>query len=271
MSKTLDALGDRMKAYEAAEAQRRLMPRLPAMLRLDGRGFSKFTKDFARPFDTEFAQAMRTLTVALVEETNACVGYTQSDEISLVLHSDDPASQIYFDGRIQKIASCLAGFAATRFVPILDRCMTRAHGQFPTFDCRVWNVPTLDEAVNCLIWREQDATKNSISMAARHYYSHAELMNKNGKEMQELLHAKGVNWSDYPAFFKRGSYVRRVHHRRKFTAQDLEALPPMHNARRNPDLELEFSTVEVQELPRLASITNRVDVIFHGAAPEVSE
>jgi tRNA(His) 5'-end guanylyltransferase len=78
----------------------------------------------------------------------------------------------------------------------------------PRFDARVYVVPTLEEAVNSFLWREQDATKNSITMAASAYYSHNELMNKNGSEKQEMLFQKEVNWNDYPTFFIRVSYVQ---------------------------------------------------------------
>lgn len=268
MGKTLDALGDRMKGYERPEAGRCLMPLLPAVVRLDGRGFSRWTRGLQRPYDVRLQSLMVDLTAALVEETNARIGYTQSDEISLVLYAPDPKSQLYFDGRIQKITSCLAGYAAAWFnrdVP--GRIPEKAAGPLATFDCRVWNVPSIDEATNAVLWRELDATKNAVQMAAHHYYSHAELDNKHTGEMQEMLWRKGVNFNDYPAAFKRGSYVRRVTRTGRFTAEEIAALPPMHDAARNPDAEFERSTVERVEFPPLSKVPNRVAVLFDGAAP----
>jgi tRNA(His) guanylyltransferase len=262
-----DVMGDRMKGYEAVEAQRRLMPLLPAVVRLDGRGFSRWTGGLKRPFDPRLSTCMIELTRALVEETNARVGYTQSDEISLILYSNRTTSQLYFDGRVQKICSCLAGFAALTFAGLVRAHIPEKSARPAMFDCRVWNVPTLEEASNAILWREYDATKNSIEMAARCYYSHNALLGKHGGEMQELLHRKGVNWNDYPAFFKRGSYIQRRVITRAFTAEQIELLPPKHAARTNPNLVVERSEIRPLDLPPLNRVKNRVDVLIHGADP----
>jgi len=100
-----DSLGDRMKLYESAEASRRFMPLLPVLARIDGRCFSSFTKGMERPYDSVMTDMMIATTAALVSETNACMGYTQSDEITLAWHSTDLKSQIFFDGRIMKMTS----------------------------------------------------------------------------------------------------------------------------------------------------------------------
>jgi tRNA(His) 5'-end guanylyltransferase len=258
-----------MKLYEGAEAQRRLLPLIPAIARLDGRNFHTFTRDMERPYDPRMMQAMRALTVLLVRECNARLGYTQSDEITLVMYTDDPKSQTYFDGRIQKMTSSLAAFASVHFGELLREVgMGHKVAERPSFDCRVWNVPDLEEAANCVMWREWDATKNSISMAAQAYFSHASLQGKNGKQMQEMLfQEQGINWSEYPAAFKRGTYVRRVTTSEPFTAEEIAALPAKHQARTNPDLVVERSRIDVVELPPLASIINRSGVLFRGCAP----
>ncbi|KKL92895.1 hypothetical protein LCGC14_1880070, partial [marine sediment metagenome] len=106
-----DNFGDRMKMYEKAESGRRFMPLLPVYARLDGRSFSRFTKGFNRPYDKRMSEAMIDTTKYLVEETNALIGYSQSDEISLVWYSDSIDSQIFFDGKIQKMVSVLAALA----------------------------------------------------------------------------------------------------------------------------------------------------------------
>jgi tRNA(His) 5'-end guanylyltransferase len=264
-----DNFGDRMKLYESATAGQRLMPLLPAMIRIDGKGFSKFTKGLRRPYDQRLSDIMVETTKALVAETNALIGYTQSDEISLVLFSDNQKSQIYFDGRIQKMVGDLAAVASLTFNDLIrERIPEKAHLR-PRFDCRVWNVPTKMEAVNTLLWREQDATKNSISMAARSVYSHNEVNNKNGGEKQDMLMEKGINWNDYPAFFKRGTFVRRETEVRAFTAEELDLLPPKHAARQNPDLEIERQVIREVDMPPFGKVTNRVGVIFDGEQPEV--
>ncbi len=140
-----------------------------------------------------------------------------------------------------------------------------------TFDARVWNVPNIVEGANCFLWREQDATKNSVSMAARAYYSHSALMNKNGSEMQEMLFQKGVNWNDYPAFFKRGSYIQRKVVSRRFTADELDKLPEKHEARRNPDLMVERTEYMVLDMGPFGRVINRPEVIFFGAEPQYAQ
>ena len=101
--------------YEGIEAGRRFIPTLPVMARMDGRGFSKFTKGMNRPYDERMSAAMVETTVALVKATGACFGYSQSDEITLVWHSIDVKSQVFFDGRIQKMTSQLAALATLFF------------------------------------------------------------------------------------------------------------------------------------------------------------
>jgi tRNA(His) 5'-end guanylyltransferase len=136
-----------------------------------------------------------------------------------------------------------------------------------TFDCRVWTVPSKEEAVNCLLWRELDATKNSVSMASSAYYSHNFLNGKNGSEKQELLFQKGINWNDYPIFFKRGTYVKRVVFSRKLTTPELDKLPIKHTARENPDMEFTRSEIRELDMPIFRTIINKVEVVFDGATP----
>jgi tRNA(His) 5'-end guanylyltransferase len=143
--------------------------------------------------------------------------------------------------------------------------------KLPTFDARVWNVPNVVEGANVFLWREQDATKNSISMAARSYYSHKILMNKNGSEMQEMLFQKGINWNDYPTFFRRGTYIQRRKVERLFTAVELDKLPLKHEARRNPNLSFNRTEIIALELPPLRKITNRSEVVFYGADYELAK
>lgn len=272
----LDDLGDRMKLYESAEAGRRLMPLLPALARLDGRAFHTFTRGMRRPYDERLSRAMVATTMFLVEETNAIVGYTQSDEITLCWHSTDPKSQIFFDGRIQKMCSVLAAMCSAKFASVFEdrfcdepERVAQAGSKPPVFDCRVWNVPTAEEAANVFLWRELDATKNAVQMAAQSIFSHKELQGKNGAEMQEMLFAKGINFNDYPAFFKRGTFVRRVVVKKKLSTDELDSLPPKHHARQNPDMEFERSVIGPVDLPPLLKVANRVGVMFGGEEPRI--
>lgn len=266
-----DELGDRMKEYEEAGAGKKLMKLLPVLARIDGRAFSSFTEGLDRPYDPVMSQMMVDTTKHLVKETNALMGYCQSDEISLLLYSDKPGTQIYFDGRHSKITSQLAAQASVFFFSLtqerLDPCYS---AKTPTFDCRVWNVPNKSEAANCFLWRELDATRNSISMAAHHYFDQPELHGVSCSEMQEMLFSKGINWNDYPAFFKRGTYVRREVVNARFSAEELDKLPPLHNARKNPDLLVERSVVEAMAMPPFNRVINREGVLFNGEKPLVA-
>lgn len=268
---TADTLGDRMKEYEGVEAQRRLMPLLPAMARLDGRAFHTFTKGLERPYDQGFSDLMVETMRYLVENTNALIGYTQSDEITLTWLAPEADSQIFFAGRVQKMCSILAAMASSRFNEMLDAYLPEKQGRLGLFDCRVWNVPNKQEGTNVFLWREWDATKNSVSMAAQHYYSHKELHGKDQSDMHEMLFQKGVNWNDYPSFFKRGTYAQRKEMQRPFTGSELKNLPEKHEARRNPNLLVTRHDVMLLDMPPLARVVNRVDVIYSGAEPITEE
>ncbi len=266
-----DNIGDRMKNYENAECGRRFMSLLPILARIDGRAFHSFTKGMNRPYDIRFSNCMVETAKYLAKETNAAMAYTQSDEITLAWHSTDIKSQIWFDGRIAKMTSQLAAQATAFFYREIGFAGFDAKylDKMPTFDARVWQVPNRTEAANCFLWREWDATKNSISMAASSVYSNKELFGKNGSQKQEMLFQKGINWNDYPAFFKRGTYIQKCKVSTPFSEDELEDLPPKHAARQNPELLIERTVWKQRELPILSTIINREDVIFNGANEEV--
>jgi tRNA(His) guanylyltransferase len=261
------SLGSRMKIYEQAETGRVFLPGLPVVARLDGRSFHSFTRSLERPYDKRLSDLMVQVTVYLVGEACARIGYTQSDEISLVFYSDGVESQIFFDGSVFKMTSVLASMASVKFKALLPSFIPEKKNGLPVFDCRVWNVPSREEAVNTLIWRELDATRNSVSMAAQAYYPHEQLLGRDNSELQEMLFEKGINWNDYPSFFKRGVYVQRRRVKRRFTIEELDSLPPQHNARVNPNLEVDRTEIRVVEMPPLARVKNREQVVFEGAEP----
>ena len=264
-----DALGDRMKEYEGAEAGRRLPTHLPVCVRIDGKRFSKFTQGLHRPFDERLSRLMVATTRHLMVESGALAGYTQSDEISLLFAPTAPNSEAYLDNRAQKLCSILASMATAYFNAHLGAAIPEKAGALAMFDCRAWSVPSEEEAANVFLWRELDATKNSVSMAARAYYGHGELHNKDAHEMREMLLKKGVDWHDYPAFFKRGTFLLRRSVTRRFSAEELEALPPKHAARRDPDLLVTRTLVEPTSVPPFTRVRNRAGVLFRGEEPEL--
>jgi tRNA(His) 5'-end guanylyltransferase len=264
MESSKDGLGDRMKFYESNGAgEQRLIPMVPALARLDGKAFHTFTRGLQRPYDQRLSDLMVETTKFLVDETCAKIGYTQSDEITLLWLTSGYNSEIYFDGRIQKLVSVLAAKCSVFFNSKLPSTIPEKAGAYPVFDCRVWNVPNETEAVNALIWRQNDATRNSISMAAQTHFSHNQLHEKSCDEMQEMLFKeKGINWNNYPTFFKRGTFIKRRKATRTFTVDEIDKLPTKHEARSNPELKVERSEICVVDWPQLTKVANREDIVF---------
>jgi tRNA(His) 5'-end guanylyltransferase len=262
-----DGLGDRCKQFEQAEAGRRAMRGLPLLARLDGRAFHTFTRDMRRPYEPAMSRAMIETTRFLVGDATARVGYTQSDEITLAWYEPSQSVTEYaFDGRYQKLASVLAGMASVKFSQLIARDLPAKADTVPHFDCRVWQVPTLADAADVFVWREDDATKNSITMAAGAYYSEPELHGKDAAAKHDLLHARGVNWNDFPAFFKRGSYLQRRAVERLLTDDERAKIPEAH--RPAPDTRVKRTSVVELDLPPVRKIGNLVAVLFEAAAPE---
>lgn len=259
-------IDNRMKSYEAVESGRRFMPLLPVCARIDGKCFSSFTKGLNRPFDVGMHRCMKATTKHLVKETNACVGFTESDEITLIWYSSSAKSQIFFAGRIQKMTSILAASASVHFNNMLPSMLPQKANSnpAPVFDCRVWQVPTLTEAANVLVWRELDATRNSVQMAASSVYSNKELFKKNNEQMQDMLMAKGINWNDYPSWFKRGVYILRREEMRAFSTEEFVNLPKNHAARANPSMKYKRKIFETLSMPPIVKVINKEGVLFKG-------
>lgn len=228
------SLGDRMKTYEAV-SKNYLMRRTPVIIRLDGKAFHTFTRGLDKPFDKVFVNIMQKTMLALCNEIQGCVlGYTQSDEITLVLVDyKNLDSCAWFDNQVQKMVSVSSSLATLYFnkylteilnnvredISLADSNMSSAHNyqrnmefmkkwenkEFKAiFDSRVFNVPQY-EVVNNLIWRQQDATRNSINSLAQSLFSHKELQGINCKDVQnKMFTEKDVNWNDLPIHLKRG-------------------------------------------------------------------
>lgn len=259
-----DNFGDRMKMYEENETSRKLILTLPICIRLDGKAFHSWTKGLKRPYDESFRDCMVETTKFLIEETNAIIGYTQSDEISLIIYQPNIQSEVYFEGKIYKLTSVIASLCTAKFNQLVSKNISQDK-PLAFFDCRIWQVPNIVEATNVLLWREMDATRNSISMASSCYYSHKELQNKNTSDMNEMLYQKGINWNDYPAFFKRGTYITKRKVLRTLTDEERMKIPEKY--RPDSDVKVERSTISILDIPPLQRIKNRVDVIFNNAEP----
>lgn len=183
-------------------------------------------------------------------------------------YSDEIDAEHFFDAKLLKMTSVLASMTTAFFNRNLKDYLPEKADRMPLFDARVYNVPTDWEATNYLIWREMDATRNSVSMAAQSMFSHKELQNKSSSMMQEMMfQTHGVNWNNYPDFFKRGTYLARRKTERPFSTEELDKLPPMHAARKNPNLTITRQEVVALDIPPLKRIANREEVMFEGATP----
>ncbi len=199
------SLGDRMKAYEGIQ-RTMLIPNMPVLARLDGRAFHTLTRGMKKPFDSFFQTAMLKTAEALCEEIQGCrIAYVQSDEITLLIYAvatKEKRSEAWFGLNLQKMCSVAAGIASVACSRFLCR-------PYAVFDARFWNVP-LHEVTNNFIWRQQDATRNSIQGLAQKHFSPNQLHGKSCDELQEMLFSEhGINWNDCQIIDKRGACVRR--------------------------------------------------------------
>jgi tRNA(His) 5'-end guanylyltransferase len=222
----VDTLGDYVKGFEKVATGPSIPKGKPMLIRLDGRAFHSFTKGLTKPFDRNLTSLMQATTKYLVHQSNALVGYTQSDEISLVCFIPaESEAEYFFGGRVQKITSLLASMATAYFNKGLSDFLPEKKDSLPLFDARVWEVDSLRDAFLTLLWRERDAIKNSITMVAQYHFGHSKLQGISGKQKREMLHDIGDPWENYDDCFKRGSYFGRVTEKRLLTAEELETIP----------------------------------------------
>lgn len=200
MADKRDALGVRMKEQYENRTRFSLPRRTYTIIRCDGKAFHTFTRGLQKPYDVELAMAMGAATLALCKEAQGSqFGYVQSDEISVLL-TDFATIQTdaWFDGNVQKIASVAASVVTAAFNS--EYRSDAAH-----FDARVFTIPDPVEVENYFIWRQQDATRNSISGLAQAHFSAKQLHGVNNAGMQEMLfREKGINWNDCRTEEKRG-------------------------------------------------------------------
>lgn len=229
-----DALGDRMKALEGVETARRLDPRLPIYARIDGRGFSKFTRGMRKPFDERMAAAMLHATRTLVERTHARAAYTQSDEISLVWETPEDGDA-FFGGKPHKLNSVIAGLATAAFNAAIlassDAGFRAFAARLPHFDCRAFNLPSRDDVADAFLWRFMDARRNAVSMAARDRFPQRDLQGVAAREVLGMLEGEGVAFAALPAAFRQGTFLVRERRERVLTAEDNLDVPERHRPR----------------------------------------
>lgn len=235
-------LAVRMKTFYEQIPKTKLMRRCPVVIRCDGRSFHTFCRKFQKPFDEVLIKTMQETMKYLCENIQGCVlGYTQSDEITLILVDYKKlTSSAFFDYKVQKICSITASMATMAFNKffkenideyshnnmsadfilhgetgsfsdkeknILKNIMIyeEAYRKGAMFDTRCFNIPK-EEVTNLCYWRQLDATRNSIQMVGQANFSHKELQNKSCNDIQDMLMTqKGINWNNLPTYQKRGS------------------------------------------------------------------
>ena len=245
-----DDLGKRMKEFYEQVPKTRLVRRMPVAIRIDGKAFHSFTKGFERPFDDVLIKSMQETTKYLCENIQGCVlGYTQSDEITLILVDyKNLNSDAWFDYEVQKMCSISASMATMAFnrffadncrewfngVPfedlekageVVDRLFnsyTNAFAKGAMFDSRCFNIPK-EEVTNLIYWCQLDATRNSIQMVGQANFSHKELHGKSCNMIQDMLMTqKGINWNDFATHKKRGSCVIKRNETTTYATHDAE-------------------------------------------------
>lgn len=253
------SLGDYLKGLERGETGRRAGDGEAVYIRIDGNRFSKFTRGMARPFDPRMSAAMIETARGLVAEFGAAIGYTQSDEISLVLWRDAPESELAHAGKFHKLVSRTASKATHLFHKAalangLDEFVSR---QFPEFDSRAFPVSP-DDAGKCILWRVIDARKNAIQMVAQAHFSAKQLHGKHGDAMLGMLREKGVEFDMLPAFFRQGTLLKRCSVMREMTEAELARIPVAYR----PIGPIERTDVTEIELPDLYDAEGRAS-LFH--------
>jgi len=165
-----------------------------------------------KPFDKKFMASMDHTTIHLCQDIQGCVmGYTQSDEISLLLTDFNTiTTDAWFDGQVQKMVSVAASMATGFFNDYINIGLQNHQRKRGFFDARVFTIPDPVEVENYFIWRQKDATRNSLSMFAQSMYSSKELHGKSQSDMHDMIHAKGENWDKLPNGFKRGRTIAKT-------------------------------------------------------------
>ena len=259
------SLAVRMKEYEFTTTNRLLMQQLPVYARVDLRAGHTFCHSLDKPFDNDFVSVMQKTCAHLVEETNAVVGFVESDEVSLAWLEP---SKVPFETRLFKLESVLAAMATSAFTlyGLETKLADRIKQMMPHFDCRICQLPTLDELANMFLWRQQDCVKNSITMVALSKFSHNQLQGKNSIDKINMLVDVGLDYyRDIPEHLRLGSFFRREIYFKTLTDEEIAKIP---TKQRNIDDNGKMTAIRshvVQFYPKysLQDTKNKVGVLFN--------
>jgi tRNA(His) 5'-end guanylyltransferase len=215
------SLGERMKEHEKA-SRVTLEPRVPVLLRVDGKAFHTYLKSIEAHNPNVNAVMDKVAQELCRTIQGAQLAYVQSDEVSVLIHSYKKSnSSAWYDNQVQKMCSVAAAIASVTFTmeswrifDVNEHAYSQGDPLLPLcepayFDARVFNLPEA-EVCNYFIWRQQDAIRNSVAGQARRYFSHKQLENKDQREMKEMLFFKGKPWEGLSIGEQRGRCVTRV-------------------------------------------------------------
>lgn len=184
-----DALGDRMKEYENI-TRFSLPKRTYTIIRVDGKSFSKFTKGMERPFDDKLIDLMNYTAKTLCESIQgAKLGYVQSDEITILIYNEEYTAEDWFKGVLQKMCSISAAIATSAFTRALLASDFPDHikSRNTLFDSRVFTISTKEEVHNCFLWRQLDATRNSVQSCGQQWIGKSKLHGVKTSGIKKLL------------------------------------------------------------------------------------
>lgn len=271
-----DALGQRMKRYEEVANGQLLIPDLPLYVRIDGRHFSKLTKNLGYPFKDlpadkrsfVFTQLMQMTAYDLMKEFKCDIIETHSDEINGGFKNIKTAP---FDGKYFKLVSNIASYAGMAFYKnisiINDRYKTELHIEVkdlqilsesnPSFDCRIMQLPDLMELVNCFVWRQNDCIRGAINQYAQKWFSHKELLGKSQEDRIKMLSDSGHCITDIDRDILYGHWFGKRTSVEKIDSKYAQFHP-------GEDTMLRTKIVQLNLNNKLALIENKIEYLLNG-------
>ena len=258
-----ERIGEEASKQWESEWARRLPLDEPWIVRLDGRSFHSWTRGLDRPFDERLREAMARTTEAVVEEAGAWHGYTQSDEVNLVLWctaEQEPA----FGGKLQKIVSLLAARATATFNEAIRELHPSHARRMGTglFDARIFAVPGRGEAAAAIEERSRDCRRNAVRSIGHVRYGHKALLGVGTRELIERLESDDDPVQAWPGRHIGGIAISKRRVKRRFKAHELDKLPPRHAARLDPQVKIERTEVVRVENPTYRDTAQAVGMIF---------
>lgn len=269
-----DPLGDKMKMLERATAGAPIPAQHAIYVRIDGRGFSKFTRNMQRPFDPRMTRAMHTAAAHVLKATHATAAYVQSDEISLLfapaIKEDGTPGEHFFGGKILKMTSVLAAMATAGFTRALlddESGLSKWADQTPHFDARVVEMADPDDAIAAFAWRGQDAARNGVRQVGSAYLSHKQMDGKSNVQVAQMLAERGIYMYDMPAESMNGMLMSYTMTQRALSDVEIARIPQASRPAPGTLFSRRKLVKWVSHHP--GQFANLADVLLRGAVPQI--